>query len=207
MGIAIVTGSGGSIGSEACIDLCGKGLDVWGVDNDLRAHFFGSKASTRWRTRKLVARLGKRFRHVDADIRDATAMQELIASAGRDLELVVHCAAQPSHDWAAREATTDFSVNALGTLVLLEACRDGAPQAVFVFMSTNKVYGDTPNSLPIVGARSVACLLRQGNRRGNVDRPVDPQASSVPRRSRRTSSCRSMRATSDSRQRAFAAAA
>ena len=149
MSVAIVTGSSGLIGSETVKFLHGQGFDVAGMDNDMRAHFFGEEASVAWNTRELTAAL-PRFRHHAIDIRDAAAVEEVFRRHGRDIALVVHCAAQPSHDWAARDPVTDFSVNANGTLVLLEAARKIAPDAVFVFMSTNKVYGDTPNDLPLI---------------------------------------------------------
>ncbi|MDB5540897.1 MAG: NAD-dependent epimerase [Devosia sp.] len=149
MSIALVTGAGGLIGSEAVSFLIGKGLEVIGVDNDMRAYFFGAEASTRWRLDELKAR-HSRFRHVAIDIRDFAAVAALIADVGSDLWLVVHAAAQPSHDWAAREPFTDFGVNATGTLNILEALRRHAPAATMVFTSTNKVYGDTPNGLPLV---------------------------------------------------------
>lgn len=115
----------------------------------MRAYFFGKEASVDWNTSQLCKTL-PRFRHLPIDIRDASGVEGLFRSYGKNIELVVHCAAQPSHDWAAREPVTDFSVNATGTLVLLEAVRKFAPDAVFIFTSTNKVYGDTPNLLPLI---------------------------------------------------------
>jgi CDP-paratose 2-epimerase len=150
MGVAVVTGSGGLIGSEAARFLAGRGFTVLGLDNDLRQHFFGNEASTRWAINELETQLGKRYRHHSVDIRDRPAVECIFREHGRGIRLIVHAAAQPSHDWAARDPHTDFSVNATGTLVLLEATRQFAPEAVFVFMSTNKVYGDTPNTLPLV---------------------------------------------------------
>lgn len=149
MSIVIVTGSSGLVGSETAKFFHEQGFDIVGIDNDLRAYFFGADASTAWNTQQLSAAL-PRFRHHPADIRDASAIDGIFRTHGRDIALVVHCAAQPSHDWAAREPLTDFSVNATGTLVLLEATRKYAPEAVFIFTSTNKVYGDTPNTLPLV---------------------------------------------------------
>jgi len=149
MSVAIVTGAGGLIGSEAAIFLMDKGIDVIGVDNDMRAYFFGQEASTRWRVGELE-RQYRRFTHKAADIRDFEAISRIVAEVAKDLVLVVHAAAQPSHDWAAREPFTDFGVNAQGTLNMLEAVRQKAPHAAFVFTSTNKVYGDTPNALPLV---------------------------------------------------------
>lgn len=150
MSVAIVTGSAGLIGSEAAAHFAQAGMDVVGVDNDMRRRFFGEEASTHWNRVRLEQRLGDRYRHVDLDIRNESAIQSLFSRYGQDIELIIHTAAQPSHDWAAREPLTDFSVNALGTLHLLEAARHHAPEAVFIFTSTNKVYGDTPNYLPLV---------------------------------------------------------
>jgi CDP-paratose 2-epimerase len=147
--IVIVTGSSGLIGSETAKFFHGQGFDVVGIDNDMRAYFFGQDASTGWNTTQLSATL-PRFTHHAADIRDAAAIDAIFRTYGSSIALVVHCAAQPSHDWAAREPMTDFTVNANGTLVLLEATRKYAPEAVFIFTSTNKVYGDTPNALPLV---------------------------------------------------------
>jgi CDP-paratose 2-epimerase len=150
MSVAVITGSCGLIGSEAARHFAGLGMDVTGIDNDMRAHFFGAEASTRWQRDSLIRELGPRYRHIDADIRDDEAIQRIFAQRGRAIALVVHTAAQPSHDWAARAPAVDFAVNAQGTLNLLEATRRCAPGAVFLFTSTNKVYGDTPNCLPLV---------------------------------------------------------
>jgi CDP-paratose 2-epimerase len=149
MPVAIVTGSGGLIGSESVGHFIEAGFDVVGVENDMRARFFGAEASTSATTRRLVDRHPE-FASVDMDIRDRDGVRALFARHGTAIELVVHTAAQPSHDWAASDPQTDFSVNAVGTLNLLEAARDHAPDATFVFTSTNKVYGDLPNELPLV---------------------------------------------------------
>jgi CDP-paratose 2-epimerase len=149
MSIAIVTGSSGLIGSETVKFLHEKGMQVIGVDNNMRKYFFGEDGSTDWNTRQLSETL-KNFTHHAIDIRDSAAIDALFQKHGKDISLVVHTAAQPSHDWAAREPLTDFSVNATGTLVLLEATRKFAPEATFIFTSTNKVYGDLPNVLPLV---------------------------------------------------------
>ncbi|HEY5910187.1 MAG TPA: NAD-dependent epimerase/dehydratase family protein [Verrucomicrobiae bacterium] len=149
MSIAVVTGSAGLIGSETCKKFHGEGLDVVGIDNDMRARFFGPEASTR-KTRAALESALNHYRHADLDIRDAAAVDALFAPLGKSVHLIVHTAAQPSHDWAAREPQTDFGVNALGTLHLLEAARKHCPEAVFIFTSTNKVYGDTPNRLPLI---------------------------------------------------------
>lgn len=149
MGIALVTGAAGLIGSETCKRFHGEGLDIVGIDNDMRARFFGAEASTEKNRVKLEKALG-RYTHESRDIRNADEMLALFKKYGAEIKVVVHTAAQPSHDWAAREPFTDFSVNATGTLNLLEATRQHAPEAVFIFTSTNKVYGDTPNRLPLV---------------------------------------------------------
>ncbi|MGH8874362.1 MAG: NAD-dependent epimerase/dehydratase family protein [Acidimicrobiia bacterium] len=149
MPTAIVTGSGVLIGSEAVRELTESGHDVIGLENDMRARFFGPDASTAHVTRALVERYPS-FRSLELDIRDGDGIDSLWERERRDLDLIVHAAAQPSHDWAARDPVTDFTVNANGTLVLLEATRRHSPQAAFIFTSTNKVYGDTPNRLPLV---------------------------------------------------------
>jgi CDP-paratose 2-epimerase len=150
MSIAVISGSAGLIGSEAARYFAGLGFEVVGIDNDMRRTFFGAEASTLWQRESLQTRLGPAYRHVDADIRDSGALDRLFRALGRQIALVIHTAAQPSHDWAARDPKTDFGVNAVGTLNLLEATRLHAPDAVFLFTSTNKVYGDTPNRLPLV---------------------------------------------------------
>ena len=149
MSIAIVTGSAGLVGSESAKRFHAEGFDVVGIDNDMRARFFGPAASTAATRQKLIKTLS-RYRHHNIDIRDTQAIEALFKSLGKSIDLIVHAAAQPSHDWAAREPDTDFQVNALGTLNLLEATRKYCPDAVFIFTSTNKVYGDTPNRLPLV---------------------------------------------------------
>lgn len=149
MPTAIITGAGGLIGAETTRFFHAQGFTVVGIDNDMRKYFFGPEASTRWSVDRLRAEL-KHFRHVEADIRDEAAMERVFAEYGKDISLVVHTAAQPSHDWAAQEPRTDFTVNANGTLNILEMTRKHCPEAVFIFTSTNKVYGDAPNQLPLV---------------------------------------------------------
>jgi CDP-paratose 2-epimerase len=144
-----VTGSAGLIGSESVHYFAGVGFNVVGIDNDLRAHFFGPEASTLWNRNLLKEKYGNRYRHFDVDIRDRTKVESIFREYGSELSLVIHTAAQPSHDWAASDPHLDFTVNANGTLVLLEATRLYAPEAVFIFTSTNKVYGDAPNLLPL----------------------------------------------------------
>jgi CDP-paratose 2-epimerase len=147
--VGIITGSAGLIGSEAARYFAGKGLQTVGIDNDMRSYFFGPAASTAWMKQQLLESVSS-YEHWDLDIRDQRAVFALFERFGKNICLVVHTAAQPSHDWAAREPFTDFTVNANGTLNLLEATRRFCPEAVFIFTSTNKVYGDLPNSLPLV---------------------------------------------------------
>ncbi|MBI5816549.1 MAG: NAD-dependent epimerase/dehydratase family protein [Nitrospinae bacterium] len=150
MDIALMTGSCGLVGSECVRYFSRHGFGkIIGVDNDMRGYFFGPEASTAWNKARLTEEIPQ-YAHVNADIRDDGAMERLFAEHGRDIKLVIHTAAQPSHDWAAREPKTDFSINANGTLNLLEATRKHCPDAVFIFTSTNKVYGDLPNTLPLV---------------------------------------------------------
>lgn len=148
MPTAIVTGAGGLVGAECVREFVRTGFDVIGIDNDMRGRYFGPAASTQTVIDDLVATLAE-YRHVAIDIRDEDAVDAVFSRAG-GLELIVHAAAQPSHDWAASDPRTDFGVNAVGTMNLLEAARRHAPEATFVFMSTNKVYGDLPNRLPLV---------------------------------------------------------
>ncbi|MDQ3651974.1 MAG: NAD-dependent epimerase/dehydratase family protein [Acidobacteriota bacterium] len=145
----IITGSAGLIGSEAAQFFCQQGFHVIGIDNDMRSRFFGAAASTKWK-RDLLVRDHATYIHHDADIRDRSAIVNIFREYGSDVDLVIHTAAQPSHDWAARDPHTDFTVNANGTLTILEAARQFSPNAVFIFTSTNKVYGDRPNELPLI---------------------------------------------------------
>lgn len=149
MKVAIVTGSAGLIGSEASKFFHDQGFKVVGIDNDMRSYFFGEKASTS-KNRKVLERAYANYTHKEVDIRDFDALKRIFQEYGSDIACVIHTAAQPSHDWAAKEPFTDFTVNANGTLNLLEATRQFCPEAVFIFTSTNKVYGDTPNFLPLV---------------------------------------------------------
>jgi CDP-paratose 2-epimerase len=147
--ICVITGSAGLIGAEAVRFFSSQGFRVVGIDNDMRKQFFGEDASTEWSRRDLEEKIPN-YTHREIDIRDRGQIESLFNEYGTDIKLIVHTAAQPSHDWAAQDPHTDFSVNANGTLTLLEATRKFSPQACFVFTSTNKVYGDNPNSLPLV---------------------------------------------------------
>ncbi len=145
---ALVTGSSGLIGSESVRFLIKKGFLVVGIDNDMRKKFFGEEASTRWMRDRLESEFKNYYTHIDIDIRDGKKVEDIFKS--HTFDLIIHTAAQPSHDWAANEPLTDFDINARATLILLENYRKYCPEAVFIFTSTNKVYGDNPNSLPLV---------------------------------------------------------
>jgi len=145
---ALVTGSGGLIGSESAKFFHKNGFEIVGIDNDMRSYFFGKDASTNWNLKKVKDELGDSYTHYDVDIRKDEEIQEIFKK--HKFDIIIHTAAQPSHDWAAKEPYTDFTVNANGTLVMLENMRKYCPESVFIFTSTNKVYGDTPNSLPLI---------------------------------------------------------
>lgn len=143
----LVTGSAGLIGSQAVSFFSKKGFQVFGIDNDLRKYFFGREASTAWNVKQLKKDFPD-YEHFPIDIRDEKKISRIFKT--RPFDLIIHAAAQPSHDWAAREPLTDFTINANGTLILLENFRKYSPKGVFIFTSTNKVYGDLPNALPLV---------------------------------------------------------
>lgn len=149
MKIAIITGSAGLIGSEAVKFFSRKFDKIIGIDNNMRQEFFGENASTAWNRQRLEEEHAN-YQHYALDIRDEKIMDELFRQYNSDIKLVIHTAAQPSHDWAAKDPFKDFTVNANGTLTMLEITRRHCPDAVFIFTSTNKVYGDTPNYLPLV---------------------------------------------------------
>ncbi len=148
MSTVIVTGSGGLIGSESVAFFVEQGHRVIGIENDMRAQFFGPDATTAPTSRRLADEYNA-FTPIELDIRDAAGVLDVFARNAKEIELVVHTAAQPSHDWAASDPQTDFTVNANGTLNLLQAARTHTPDATFIFTSTNKVYGDRPNALPL----------------------------------------------------------
>lgn len=154
MKTAIVTGSSGLIGSQSVKFLIEKGYYVVGIDNDMRSYFFGNEASTKESEKKMIEDYGIDFNPLSVDIRDYETLEVIFRGLSEDpnhdLDLIIHAAAQPSHDWAAKEPLTDFSVNAIGTMNMLELTRLFAPKASFIFTSTNKVYGDTPNRLGII---------------------------------------------------------
>ncbi len=157
----LVTGSAGLIGSEIVTFFDSRAQRVIGLDNNMRAHFFGQEGDTRWNVERL-RRVARHYRHYDLDIRDRAGLADLFKAEG-PFDLIVHCAAQPSHDLAAKRPFEDFDVNAVGTLNLLETTRLHCAEAVFVLMSTNKVYGDAPNELP----------LKELDRRWDYAKPED----------------------------------
>jgi CDP-paratose 2-epimerase len=142
----LVTGSSGLIGSEVVSYFAGKGHEICGIDNNMRADFFGPGGDTSWRQKELSGKY-KNFKHSSIDIRDRAAVLKCLEEIRP--EAIVHTAAQPSHDLAASRPFDDFDVNAVGTLNLLEATRRHVPESVFVYTSTNKVYGDAPNSIKL----------------------------------------------------------
>lgn len=149
MSVAIITGSAGLIGSEAVGFLADKFDQVIGIDNNLRAYFFGEQGSVAWNKERLLDSVPNYIHH-DVDIRTYSELEEIFSEYSSDISLIIHAAAQPSHDWAANDPLMDFGVNATGTLNLLELTRKHAAEAVFIFTSTNKVYGDAPNALPLI---------------------------------------------------------
>jgi CDP-paratose 2-epimerase len=149
MSVAIITGSAGLIGSEAVRFFASLGMHIVGIDNNMRKIFFGEEASTEWNRKCLEAEVEK-YEHYDVDIRDYSRIREIFERFGKEISLIIHTAAQPSHDWAASDPFLDFSVNANGTLNLLQATREYCPESPFIFTSTNKVYGDLPNYLPLI---------------------------------------------------------
>jgi CDP-paratose 2-epimerase len=149
MKIALITGSSGLIGGESVEFFSSKFDKVIGIDNDMRAYFFGNESSTVWNLDRLKTKYSH-FQNYNCDIRNYNDLEIIFKEYGSDISLIVHTAAQPSHDWAAKEPLTDFGVNATGTLNMLELYRIHCPKAVFIFTSTNKVYGDTPNYLPLI---------------------------------------------------------
>lgn len=154
MSIVIITGSAGLIGSEATTFFAKQGFEVVGIDNDMRHVFFREEVPASWNRQHLEESFGSKYSHIEVDIRDTEAITKIFKKYGSNILLVIHPAAQPSHDWAARDPMMDFSVNANGTLNILEATRQYVPKSPFILMSTNKVYGDTPNHLPLVEQES-----------------------------------------------------
>ena len=148
MSLVLITGSCGLVGSESVKFFSLKGFDVIGIDNNLRAKFFGKEGDTKWVKNNLI-KFHKNYIHKNVDIRNYTALEKLFKKYKKNIKLIIHSAAQPSHDWAKKKPFTDFNINALGTLNLLNLTKKYSYNTPFIFMSTNKVYGDNPNLLPL----------------------------------------------------------
>ena len=146
MSIILITGSSGLVGSESVNFFSKKGFDVIGIDNNLRKFFFGNDGSTHWVKNKLL-KTNKNFKSLNLDIRNYNGLKKVFKKYKKNISLIIHCAAQPSHDYGKNFPKIDFSVNATGTLNLLELTKKYCPNSPFIFMSTNKVYGDNPNNL------------------------------------------------------------
>ena len=149
MSLAIITGSTGLVGSEAVNFFHDKGFDIIGIDNNLRKLFFGKNGSTIWLKSQLLKR-NKNFRNYHLDIRNFKGLEKIFKKYSKKISVIIHCAAQPSHDYGKNYPFLDFNVNATGTLNLLELTKKYSPNAPFIFMSTNKVYGDNPNRVPLI---------------------------------------------------------
>ncbi len=162
MSIALITGSSGLVGSESVNFFCKKGFDVIGIDNNLRKFFFGVEGSTTHVKNNLLKK-NKNFKHFNIDIRNLKGLEKIFKKYKKNISLIIHCAAQPSHDYGKNFPFLDFNVNATGTLNLLELTKKYCPSAPFIFMSTNKVYGDNPNKLQII-EKNKRWELKEGNR-------------------------------------------
>ena len=149
MSIILITGSNGLVGSEAVNFFSRKGYKVVGIDNNLRKFFFGADGSTTW-LRKKIIKENSNYEHLNIDIRNYQNLRKLFKKYKKNISLIIHCAAQPSHDYGKNFPKIDFNVNATGTLNLLELTKEFCPESPFIFMSTNKVYGDNPNNLKII---------------------------------------------------------
>ena len=149
MSIALITGSCGLVGSESVEFFSNKGFEIIGIDNNLRQHFFGKDASVIWQKKKLTKKY-KKYKHFNTDIRNYNGLKKIFQKFKKNIKIIIHCAAQPSHDYGKNFPVIDFNINATGTLNLLELTKIYCPNANFIFMSTNKVYGDNPNKLNII---------------------------------------------------------
>jgi CDP-paratose 2-epimerase len=149
MSIALITGSCGLVGSESSIFFSNKGFKIVGIDNNSRKSFFGKDGDITWVKKKLKKKL-KNYSHYNCDIRNYSSLEKIFKKYKKKIKVIIHAAAQPSHDWAKNKPFVDFNINARATLNLLELTKINCPKAPFIFMSTNKVYGDNPNFLPLV---------------------------------------------------------
>ena len=148
MSIVLITGSSGLVGSESVSFFSEKGFEVIGIDNNLRGFFFGNEGSTK-KIKDELLKKNKKFKNYNTDIRNYGALEKIFTRYKKNISLIIHCAAQPSHDYAKNFPILDFNINAMGSLNLLELTKRYCPKAPFIFMSTNKVYGDNPNKLKI----------------------------------------------------------
>jgi len=162
MSIALITGSCGLVGSESVDFFSNKGFEIIGIDNNLRQHFFGKDASVIWQKKKLT-KTYKKYKHFNTDIRNYNGLKKIFKKFKKNIKIIIHCAAQPSHDYGKNFPVIDFNVNATGTLNLLELTKIYCPNANFIFMSTNKVYGDNPNKLNII-EKSKRWELKENNK-------------------------------------------
>ena len=149
MSIALITGSCGLVGSESSFFFSKKGFQIIGIDNNARKFFFGKDGDITWIKNKLKSSI-KEYTHYNIDIRNYENLKKVFKRFGKQISVIIHCAAQPSHDWARSKPFIDFDINAKGTLNLLELTKIYCPDSPFIFMSTNKVYGDNPNKLPLI---------------------------------------------------------
>ena len=168
MSIVLITGSSGLVGSESVNFFSKKGFDVVGIDNNLRKFFFGIEGSTNDIKNDLLKK-NKRFKNYNTDIRNYNGLEKIYKKYKKNISLIIHCAAQPSHDYGKNFPTLDFNVNAAGTLNLLELTKKYCPGAPFIFMSTNKVYGDNPNRLKIIEKQKRWELKRSDNYFRGID--------------------------------------
>ena len=149
MNIALITGSCGLVGSESSIFFSKKKFKIFGIDNNTRKFFFGKDGDIGWIKKNLKKNIPN-YTHLNIDIRNFSALKNIFSKNRKNIKVIIHAAAQPSHDWAKNKPFVDFDINAKGTLNLLELTKRYCPNAPFIFMSTNKVYGDNPNKLPLI---------------------------------------------------------
>ena len=168
MSVALITGSCGLVGSESSLFFAKKGFDIVGVDNNARKFFFGKEGDISWIKRKLKKNI-KNYYHYNIDIRNFEALKKIFKKYGKKIKIIIHCAAQPSHDWAKNKPFIDFEINSKGTLNLLDLTRRYCPESPFIFMSTNKVYGDNPNFLPIIEKSSRWEISKKHKFRNGID--------------------------------------
>ena len=168
MSVALITGSCGLVGSESSLFFAKKGFDIVGVDNNARKFFFGKEGDISWIKKKLKKNI-KNYYHYNIDIRNFEALKKIFKKYGKKIKIIIHCAAQPSHDWAKKKPFIDFEINSKGTLNLLDLTRRYCPESPFIFMSTNKVYGDNPNFLPIIEKSSRWEISKKHKFRNGID--------------------------------------